>query len=31
MKFGYFTMPSHPPERDLKEGHDFDLMSLERV
>ena len=25
MELGYFTMPSHPPERDLKEGHDWDL------
>ena len=28
MKFGMFTMPSHPPERGLKEGHDFDLMNF---
>jgi alkanesulfonate monooxygenase SsuD/methylene tetrahydromethanopterin reductase-like flavin-dependent oxidoreductase (luciferase family) len=28
MKFGYFTMPSHPPERGLKEGHDYDLMTF---
>ncbi|MBD0272665.1 MAG: LLM class flavin-dependent oxidoreductase, partial [Acetobacteraceae bacterium] len=28
MEFGYFTMPSHPPERGLKEGHDFDLRTL---
>jgi len=28
MEFGYFTMPSHPPERGLKEGHDFDLEVL---
>ncbi len=20
MQFGFFTMPSHPPERDLREG-----------
>jgi len=25
MEFGFFTMPSHPPERDLREGHEFDL------
>ena len=25
MELGYFTMPSHPPERDLKEGHEWDL------
>ncbi len=28
MEFGYFTMPSHPPERGLKEGHDWDLQVL---
>ncbi|HKK29453.1 MAG TPA: LLM class flavin-dependent oxidoreductase [Alphaproteobacteria bacterium] len=28
MKFGLFTMPSHPPERSLKDGHDFDLMTF---
>jgi alkanesulfonate monooxygenase SsuD/methylene tetrahydromethanopterin reductase-like flavin-dependent oxidoreductase (luciferase family) len=26
MEFGYFTMPSHPPERGLKAGHDWDLQ-----
>jgi len=25
MDFGFFTMPSHPPERDLREGHEWDL------
>ena len=25
MDFGYFCMPAHPPERDLAEGHDWDL------
>ena len=25
MELGYFTMPSHPPERGLKEGHEWDL------
>jgi hypothetical protein len=25
MEFGYFAMPSHPPERGLKAGHDWDL------
>lgn len=25
MELGYFSMPSHPPERDLKEGFEFDL------
>jgi alkanesulfonate monooxygenase SsuD/methylene tetrahydromethanopterin reductase-like flavin-dependent oxidoreductase (luciferase family) len=28
MQFGYFMMPSHPPERGLKAGHDFDLQVL---
>ena len=28
MKFGMFLMPSHPPERDIKEGYEFDLQSL---
>lgn len=28
MDFGYFAMPSHPPERGLKEGHDYDLSVL---
>ena len=28
MDFGYFAMPSHPPERGLKEGHDWDLQTL---
>ena len=28
MEFGYFTMPSHPPERGLKAGHDWDLQVL---
>jgi alkanesulfonate monooxygenase SsuD/methylene tetrahydromethanopterin reductase-like flavin-dependent oxidoreductase (luciferase family) len=28
MQFGYFMMPSHPPERGLKEGHDWDLQVL---
>jgi len=27
MDFGYFTMPSHPPERGLKEGFDWDLQT----
>ena len=26
MRTGFFTMPSHPPERDLREGHEFDLQ-----
>ncbi|MDE2582380.1 MAG: LLM class flavin-dependent oxidoreductase [Rhodospirillales bacterium] len=28
MELGYFAMPSHPPERGLKEGHDWDLHTL---
>ena len=28
MEFGFFTMPSHPPERGLREGHDWDLETL---
>ena len=28
MQFGYFTMPSHPPERPLKDGHEWDLQVL---
>jgi len=28
MEFGLFTMPSHPPERDLREGHEWDLQTL---
>ena len=28
MELGYFMMPSHPPERDLKAGHDWDLQTL---
>lgn len=28
MRLGMFTMPSHPPERPLGEGHDWDLKNL---
>ena len=28
MKLGMFQMPSHPPERPLGEGHEFDLQTL---
>ena len=28
MQLGYFAMPSHPPERGLKAGHDWDLQVL---
>jgi len=28
MRTGFFTMPSHPPEKDLREGHEFDLQHI---
>ena len=28
---GYFAMPSHPPERGLKAGHDYDLAILREL
>jgi alkanesulfonate monooxygenase SsuD/methylene tetrahydromethanopterin reductase-like flavin-dependent oxidoreductase (luciferase family) len=28
MKLGMFTMPSHPPERSLKDGYEWDLQTL---
>ena len=28
MELGYFSMPSHPPECGLKQGHDWDLQML---
>src|SRR6201993_2177112 len=28
MQYGLFTMPSHPPERGLFEGHSWDLQTL---
>src|SRR3546814_20869225 len=28
MDFGLFTMPSHPPERSLRDGHEWDLQVL---
>jgi alkanesulfonate monooxygenase SsuD/methylene tetrahydromethanopterin reductase-like flavin-dependent oxidoreductase (luciferase family) len=28
MELGFFAMPSHPPERGLKAGHDWDLQVL---
>lgn len=31
MQFGYFAMPSHPPERGLKAGHDYDLAILREL
>ena len=28
MELGVFTMPSHPPERSLYDGHIWDLQAL---
>ena len=28
MQLGYFAMPSHPPERPLKDGHEWDLQVI---
>src|SRR3954467_3291225 len=28
MEYGLFTMPSHPPERSLNDGHRWDLQQL---
>ena len=28
MEYGLFTMPSHPPERGLYDGHRWDLDTL---
>ena len=28
MRTGFFSMPSHPPERDLREGYEFDLQNI---
>jgi alkanesulfonate monooxygenase SsuD/methylene tetrahydromethanopterin reductase-like flavin-dependent oxidoreductase (luciferase family) len=28
MELGYFAMPSHPPERTLRDGHEWDLAVL---
>src|SRR5229473_6284799 len=28
MEYGLFTMPSHPPERGLYDGHRWDLQQL---
>ncbi|MFI5376620.1 MAG: LLM class flavin-dependent oxidoreductase, partial [Candidatus Rokuibacteriota bacterium] len=28
MEYGLFTMPSHPPERKLFDGHQWDLQQL---
>ncbi len=29
MELGMFTMPSHPPERDLREGWEWDLQTIQ--
>jgi alkanesulfonate monooxygenase SsuD/methylene tetrahydromethanopterin reductase-like flavin-dependent oxidoreductase (luciferase family) len=31
MKFGTLLMPSHPPERTIREGQRWDLDELERL
>lgn len=28
MEFGLFIMPSHPPERNLRAGHEWDLQMI---
>lgn len=28
MKLGMFSMPQHPPERDLREGYEWDIQNL---
>ncbi len=28
MRTGFFSMPSHPPERDLRTGYEFDLQHI---
>jgi alkanesulfonate monooxygenase SsuD/methylene tetrahydromethanopterin reductase-like flavin-dependent oxidoreductase (luciferase family) len=28
MELGYFAMPSHPPERDIRAGNEWDLQTL---
>ena len=28
MELGFFTMPSHPPERSLRDGHEWDLQVI---
>ena len=28
MEIGFFSMPSHPPECDLREGHEWDLQHI---
>ena len=28
MQLGIFSMPSHPPERSLKDGHEWDLQNI---
>ena len=31
MKFGALLMPSHPPERSIRDGQRWDLNELERL
>ena len=31
MRTGFFTMPSHPPERDIREGHEWDLQVIRHL
>ena len=31
MKFGAFLMPTHPPERSIRDGQCWDLDDLERL
>ena len=31
MKLGAFMMPSHPPERSIRDGYRWDLQQLERL
>ena len=31
MELGYFAMPSHPPERSLRDGHEWDLSVLRQL
>jgi alkanesulfonate monooxygenase SsuD/methylene tetrahydromethanopterin reductase-like flavin-dependent oxidoreductase (luciferase family) len=28
MELGMFSMPSHPPERDLRDGWEWDLQTI---
>ena len=31
MQFGYFTMPSHPPERSFRDGFEWDLEVIRHI